>query len=305
MCRWRPLFPWGGFLSLVPGLAAWAGAFYAVTLLPKTISSATFWYALLALALFLLGVLLLYWSTALFSLHYLFDRNGLIIRWGLSEQILPMNYITAVRPWKAEERVPERGLRWPGCHLGHARSPELGLVRFFATAGRSAQLLVCTPESTFVLSPRDPERFVQELELRRELGVTRQLARTTRHRAILGLGIWRERPLWVLLVVALLANLALWGLLCYRFPGLAAHGFLTIRYREVVEEGQRRIIPEVIGRPVDLFRLPAFGLLLLGGNTVLAAWLYRDHRLLTYALGGTAVLVQILFWVQAAFVLGR
>lgn len=305
MRRWWPVFPWGGFLGLLPGLAAWAAGVYTFSRLPRSISPATFWYTLLGLLLFLLGGFPVYWGAALFSLRYVFDRNRLVIHWGLTQEIVPMNRITAVRPWRPEERLVERGLRWPGCHRGASRSEELGLVRYFATAGRRSQVLVCTPEETFVLSPRDAERFVREVELRRELGVTQQFARATRHGAILGLGIWRERPLWLLLVVALVANVALWGLLCYRYPALAAHGFLTIRYREIVEEGQRRIIPEVIGRPVDLFRLPAFGLFLLGGNVVLAAWLHRDHRLLTYILGATAVLVQLLFWVQAAFVLGR
>lgn len=305
MRRWWPVFPWGGFLSLLPGLTAWAGGVYTFVHLPWPISPATFWYTLFGLLLFLLGGFLVYWSAALFSLRYQFDRNRLVIHWGLSQLVIPMNRITAVRPWQPEERAVERGLRWPGCHRGVTRSEEMGIVRYFATGGRRSQVLVSTPEETFVLSPRDPERFVQEMELRRGLGVTQQFAQATRHGMLLGLGVWRERPLWFLFGVALLANLALWGLLCYRYPDLAQHGFLTIRYREVVEEGQRRIIPEVIGRPVDLFRLPAFGLLLLGGNVVLAAWLHREHRFLTYILGGTAVLVQLLFWVQAAFVLGR
>ncbi len=305
MCRWRPVFPWGGFLSLLGGLAAWTGTIALLMRLPDAISAATFWLGLAALIALCVGAILLYWTAALFSLRYAFDRNRMVIHWGLSRQVIPMNRITAVRRWHPDECVAERGLHGLGLPVGYTRSEDLGAVRYFATRGRTAQVLVCTPQETFVLSPRDPDRFLQEMELRRALGVTLQAPQEVHHGPILGLGIWRERAFWALLAAGLVLNLALWAVLCYRFPELAARGFLTIRYREVVEEGQRRIIPEVIGRPADLFRLPLFGAFLLGGNAALAAWLHRSHRPLIYLLGATGLFVQLLFWVQIVFLLAR
>ena len=302
---WRPVRSLGGFVSLLLVPVVWilaaelAGRLFPVRWL-------SFWLALGTLLLASAGVILLYWSVSLFALRYVFDRNGLTLNWGGVHQIVPLNRITAIRRWGEGERVREHGLRWSGCHRGRGRSPELGAVEFYATAGRPAQVLVCTEGQAYVLSPRDPDEFIQEMEVRRSLGITRQLTQERHSWWLLGWSLWQDRLVWVVGGLALLANLILLALLCYWYPILqATRPLLPLHYSEVMEESQVRIIPDIIGPAADLFKLPAFGLGLLAGNFGLGILLHRRHRLLVLLLAAVMLVVQVMFLLGAVYILYR
>ncbi len=303
MRTWRPTLSLGSFaaIPLVPlawGLAAWL----AGRLLP--VSWWTFWLALGLVLLVAVGAFLLYWSLAGLTMRYSFDRNALVVSWGGVRQSIPMNRITAVRRWGDGEYVQERGLRWPGLRRGRGVSSDLGPLEFYATTGRKDQVLVCTPEGAFVLSPRSGDEFIQEIELRRSLGITRQVAQEKSSWWLLGWSFWKDRPLWIIGGLALLVNLALFALLCYWDPILrASRPLLPLHYSLDLEEGRVRIIPDFIGPAGDLFKLPAFGFLLLAGNLALGALLHRRHRLLALLLAGVALVVQLMFALGAVYIL--
>lgn len=301
MRTWRPVFSFGGLIALLLALIAWILGAFLVSFLWAPVSGKTFWLALGALLLFSLGILLAYWGVAALALRYTFDRNVLTLHWGWMRQVVPMNRISAIRRWGEGERVREHGLRWPGLHRGFGRSEGLGPVEFYATAGRPAQVLVCTPEATYVLSPRQAAAFIEEMEVRRNLGITRQLGQERRYAWLLGQSFWRDRPLLILAGLALLLNLALLALLCHLYPTLRP--LLPIHFSEMGEGGRARIVPDIIGPSGDLFKLPAFGLLLLGGNVFLAALLHRRHRLLALVLAAVALMVQGVFWLGAVYIL--
>ncbi len=303
MHLWRPVRSPGSVtaflvavLSLI--LAAWLGR-----LAIAPVSGLTFWLLLGILFLGSIGLLFFYWGVSLLTLRYTFDRNGLVLHWGGSRQIIPMNRVTAVRPWVQGEWVRERGLRWPGCHRGRGRSAELGAVEFYATAGRPAQVLVCTEGHTYVLSPRHPKEFIREIELRRRLGITRQLAQEHIPWWPFRWSIWSDRPLLSILATALLLNLALFALLCYRFPLLDPQG--PIHFTQILDAGTVRTIPDYIAQSQDLFKLPTFGLLLLGGNFFLGLPLHRHRRALALLLAVIALAVQVLFGLGAFYILTR
>lgn len=303
MHLWRPVRSSGSVIAFLVAalfliLAAWLGR-----LAIAPVSGHTFWLLLGILLLVSLGVLFSYWGIALLTLRYTFDRNALILHWGGNRQVIPMNRVTAVRPWAQGENVRERGLRWPGCHRGRGRSAELGTVEFYATAGRPAQVLVCTEGKVYVLSPRHPEEFIREIDLRRRLGITRQLAQERIPWWPLRWSVWSDRPLLSILAVALFLNLVLFALLCYRFPVLDPQG--PIHFTQILEAGSVRTIPDYIAPSQDLFKLPAFGLLLLGGNLFLGLLLHRRQRALALFLAVIALAVQVLFGLGAFYILTR
>jgi hypothetical protein len=302
---WRPARSLGGLISLLLVPTVWILAVAAASkVLP--ISWFSFWFALGTLLLLFAGVVLLYWGVAFFTLRYVFDRNGLTLHWGGTRQVIPMNRILGIRRWADGEQVRERGLRWPGCHRGWGRSTELGAVEFYATAGRSTQLLICTEEGTFVLSPRRPDEFIEEMEVRRSLGITRQLSQERHSWWLLGWSLWRDRPVWMIGGLALLINLALFALLCYWYPILQeTRPLLPLHYSEILEEGQVRIIPDIIGPAGDLFKLPAFALLLFGANLILGLLLHHKHRLLVVLLVVVALMTQVMFFLGAVYILYR
>jgi hypothetical protein len=157
-----------------------------------------------------------------------------------------------------------------------------------------------------VLSPRDGDDFIQEVELRRGLGITRQVAQEEKPWWPLGWSIWGDRSFWLIVGLALAVNLALFALLCYWYPILrVSRPLLPLHYSQVFEEGRVRIVPDIIGPAADLFKLPTFGFLILGANGSLAALLHRRHRLLVLLLMGVTLVVQVMFALGAIYILYR
>jgi hypothetical protein len=303
MRRWRPIRTLGGVIGLLLALGMWLEAAAFALLLPGPVTAQTFWYGLSTLGLFVLGCIVLYWAVAFFTLRYSFDRNGLTVYWGATRQVIPMNHIAEIRKWKEGERVRRWGIFWPGYGRGRARSTNHKVVHFFATAGRADQLLVCTPAEDYVLSPRDPKAFLQEIEVRRNLGITRQLTQERAYWWIFEWPLWRIPALWFLSGITLAINFSLVGFLCFRYPTLPP--LIPIHFVEVVEDSQVRIIADVIGRSADLFEIPVFGLLIFAGNFSLGVLVHRRHRLLLMLLLVVALVVQVIFWLGVFYILSH
>lgn len=278
-------------------LSLWLGAAYLTVLLPGPASLRTFWLGVGILVLSFAGGIFCYWSWAFTNLRYTFDRNGLVLYWGGMRQVIPMNQITEIRRWREGEWVAERGLRWPGYHRGKGYSHVLGEVHFYATAGRGSQLLICLENETYIVSPRDEDAFVQEIELRRNLGVTRQLQRERQLNWFLRWSIWQDSRPWLLAGLALLINLSLFGYIFYRYPTLPA--LIPMHYSVI----GNRFEADIIGFSRDLFKLPVFGFLVLGGNFSLGMLLHRQYRVLVVMLQIVALVVQVAFWVGSLFIL--
>ncbi len=81
-------------------------------------------------------------------------------------------------------------------------------------------------------------------------------------------------------------NLALFGLLLTRYPGLP--NLLPLHYD--VEGAVDRIAPRQ-----DEFALPVIGQIALTANGLFGALLYRRQRIVSYMAWSGAVLVQVLF----------
>ncbi len=298
---WRPVFSGGGFIGLSLTLVLWAGAVRLALMLPGPVSAQTFWLAVGVLALFCLGAFFLYESLAFFSLRYTFDRNGLTIRWAGNSQVIPMNHITTIRRWEEGEEIRERGLRWPGFHRGVARSRMLGKIFFFARAGRKAQLVVHTAQASYVISPRRPEEFIKEMEIRRNLGINRPLAQELTYWWLFSWSPWRDRAFMLVGAIALLLNLALFALLCHRYTSLPP--LIPTHFSEILEGGQGRIVADIIGQKEELFKIPLFGLILMAGDWGLGILLHRRRRLLAVLLGATAAAVQVVFGLATLYIL--
>jgi hypothetical protein len=141
------------------------------------------------------------------------------------------------------------------------------------------------------------------MELRRNLGVTRQIAQERRYWWIFGWEIWRDRAFVLLVAMTVAVNLALVAFLCHRYVGLPAR--IALHFREIVDEGRVRIIPDIIGPSQDLFRLPVFGLLIFGVDFALGLLFHRRHRLLVLLLASVVLLVQLIFLLGAIHIVFR
>lgn len=232
---------------------------------------------------------LAYQTVSCLTLRYHLDRNGIVIRWAGTEQIIPIRNIQRIVPGHQlmGPVVRRRGPRWPGHERGIGSIPGIGRTCFLATRPLSQQLLLVTPGMSFAISPREPERFLQAFEARRELGPNRLLEQEMRPASWLTWPFWRDRTAWILLGAALIINLGLFGYLSARFPRLDIQ--LPLHFNRWGQVDR-------IGTKMELFTLPIIGLIILGTNTALGLALYKRERAGSYLLWGAAAATQALFW---------
>jgi hypothetical protein len=250
-------------------------------------------FVLLSVPVFLL---LLYQVVSWLTLRYHLDRNRVSVRWAGAEQLIPIRDIQRIVPGEqlGGTIVRRRGLRWPGHERGAGLVPGIGRTGFLASRPLVEQLILVTPGMAFAISPRDPEGFMQGFEARRELGPNRVVERELRRARWFSWNIWKDQTAWMLLGAALFINLALFGYLSARFPGLDFQ--LPLHFNRLGQADR-------IGTKMELFALPIIGAIILGTNLALGLILYRRERAGTYLLWGAAAAAQALFWLATFSIL--
>ncbi len=241
--------------------------------------SLVFFFFTLAVVLSLpILALLSYLVYALLSMHYRVHRDALTIVCGATRHIIPMGSIQRVLHGKdLLGNIRIRGVKWPGCLVGHTWTEELGRILFYATAPIARQLLVVTPTTAYGISPADLDGFLDAFEIRQHMGPIRLLSYQHHQPRFLSWPIWRDRVAHVLLALGLGVNLLLFAYLCWIYP--------------------------VLGR-TDILKLPAIGLITLALNSSLGTPIHNRQRVGSYLLWGGAVVVQLLCWLAALNIVG-
>lgn len=247
--------------------------------------------------------LVVYWSIAALQLRYRLNRNGLVIRWGASRLVVPMERIQAVTLGTeigAEEGGPPRwrafrGVGWAGLRAGHARLPDNRLARVFTTTSLAQSTIVLTPDSAYVVSPRDPSAFVEAWRVRRPLGPTQYWQEKRQRARLLDIPLWRDRLAWVLVGLGLLANLAMHAYLTFVFEQLPAA--LSFHFGVL---GQ----PDRIASRTEILRLPQVALLMLALDLGIGFLVYRRERTAALLIWTGGLVVQLLAWGAVLTIIG-
>ena len=249
--------------------------------------------------LFSLGLLALigYWLHGLARSAYLLDRNALVIKWGLTEQIIPTTQIDRVLVGEEiEGRIQFYGGIWPSHCVGYGEVPDAGPALFYATVPPRNQIYIVTPGLTYGISPADREAFLESLQKRLQMGPTQLVEQSSKRPGFLDWPIWQDLLGLGLLAIGFLALLALIGLLCFKFPTLP---------RLVPLHFDAAGNPDRLGPRTQVFIIPLIGLLALLLNSVLGGLAYQRERVASYLLWGGSVLIHVLVWTAAIGVLGR
>ena len=296
--NWKPARSAGGWVGLgLVGICALASLGLFWLLITRPISILSFFLALVVLAGVVLVAGLGYWTLGFYTLRYRLDRNGVVITWGVIRQVIPAANIVRLAP--GAELAPStrvRGFTWRGYYVGSGHDPTLGPVLFYATRPRAEQLLVVTPTLTYAISPRDPAAFELEYSLRSSLGPTVVLSQGASLARIARLSLWRDRWLWVLLGLTLLANVLLFGYMSWQHPYLPE--LLPLHF-SILGQVDR------VGERNELFLLPIIGLIVLVINVVFGGLIHVRERLGTYMLWASALGVQILLWLATVNIILR
>jgi len=248
---------------------------------------------LLALIILVIAV---YWIVITVKLTYYLDRNGLAIQWGLSQHRIPFNTIKTVTPGQdASNTAQFWEINFIGLRFGRGRANDDGPLKFRTTASLSDSLLVTTPNQTYVISPRQPERFLRAWQERQALGITQEWSTTVHRSWPLNSPLLADRLAWWFLGIAVLLWLALAGYLALNYVGLPAS--LPIHFNALGRADR------ITGKETLLI-LPAAGAMVWLVNALLGELIYHKDRLATYFLWAGALVMQLCLWVALRMIVG-
>jgi hypothetical protein len=172
----------------------------------------------------------------------------------------------------------------------------LGHLWTLSTEPLERQLVVVTPKGCYGVSPRDTRGFVRDCLALRALGALREVRQGPVRAALARLDLWRDRTFWLMVLVAISANVALLGLVMAQYPLLPAR--IPLRFAASGEP------LHVVGR-AWIFVVPLIGGLAWLTNTLVGSVLHRRERLAAHLLVTMAASVQAPLWFAVVRVIGR
>lgn len=246
-------------------------------------------WAALPLVCVPLSGMVLYSLWSLLTARYELDRNAFRLRWGLAEERIPLAMIREVRPASEVPSLPTpRHITLPCVRLGRITRDDLQFS-WYATRGLEGQLAILADQDILIISPADPEAFLDGYQRALRLGSIESLPRrsllpTPTFEAILG-----EPWAMGMILLGALLPLALLGFLGFRIPGLS----------ETVPFGfDPAGAPVTPSPPTRLLLIPLIAEFCWLADLALGWWLYRREgtRALAYAVWAASILVSGLFW---------
>jgi hypothetical protein len=288
----RPDDRQGAIIAASAGaIAALLGLALLVRGIGRGISFATFGGDLLGVALLILAAQIGYWAWALLEMRYSVDDAQLVIAWGLTRIVVPVQQIQRIVLGQKYGEPHVRGLSWPGCHIGRARVPRVGEVLFYS-AHRTAKdvVYISTPDTTFGLSLADPRGLARSIQLAQESAPLGAGPAVATYRTVPELGILGDSNALWLAAAAGIAFLVAAGFIFYRYQALPAT--LPLDYPPV--NGAQRI-----GERGELMRLPLTALIWLLISFGIAVWAWPRLRTVCYSVLAGAVFVECLYAVAA------
>lgn len=187
------------------------------------------------------------------------------------------------------------GLRWPGYYFNHGYFPSIGQIKFLSTAPFAQTVIVRTDRANYALSPRDPQKFVTELKLRRNLGATEQQEEGVKAGTFLSHPLWHDWVGRILIGVGVAINLILFFVLLLNFNTLP--GNVELHFNKFGD-------PDRIGVTGDLMWLPFVGLIAVVANSALGAWLQTRDKVPAYVVYAASIMVQFLIVLALFGILG-
>jgi hypothetical protein len=242
---------------------------------------------MLSLALFAFLPLVVYRAYALARASYRLERDGLLLRWGLRGEDIPLPEIEWVRRESdLAARLPRPRLYWPGALLGTIRTADLGLAEYMASSPQTL-VLVATSRRIYVISPEDPDAFVHAFQRTMEMGSLTPISSVSVLPAAYLSTILSDRLARGILIAGLVLTLVLF-----------ISASLLIPYRTTISLG---FYPD--GRPLpgvpaeQLFLLPILGAFIYLLDLTTGLFLYRrvSSRPAAYLLWASQILTAVLF----------
>lgn len=292
----RPAKRIGLLSGLVIGLTlAGVSAVIWQGLLRQPLGLGFFLTAVILLGALFVSVVWLYRFVEFASLRYQMDRNALTIAVGFSHYVIPLDAIDRVIPGADLAVETFRGTEWPGFLRGRARVEGLPPLHILGTQPLERQLVIVARRGAYGISPQSPSAFVEALQVRRALGVVRQLEEGVERDSLATWAVWRDRLLWAMMALTLAANLALFGFIFYRYGSLPER--ISLHFDALGEVDR-------VSSKVWLLIVPAIGAFAFVLNAIIGVVLYARERVGSLLLASVALVLQGVLWLAIRGILG-
>lgn len=236
-----------------------------------------------------------YRAYALWRAYYLLERDGIYLRWGLREEVIPMDVVSWVRPsQELDTPIPRPWLRWPGAVLGVRQFLDGTRVEFMSAQAKQF-ILIAASEKIFAITPENPDEFMLSYQRFAELGSLTPLTAHSGYPANLLRRVWAAQPARYLLLSGLVISLSLLVVVSLVVPST-----LTISLGFDPDGFPTEPVPSVF-----LLLLPLLNGIYYFTSSLFGLYLFRteERQLLAYLLWGSGVFIGLLFFVAVVFTL--
>lgn len=236
-----------------------------------------------------------YRAYALWRASYILQRDGILLKWGLREEIIPIDDVNWVRSSRElDQQLPLPIVRWPGAVLGVRQLPDGTYIEYLSAQSNPA-VLIAAGERIFAVSPTSPEEFILAFYRFAELGSLSPMDSRSVYPAYILRRVWASLPARYLLLSGLIASLFL-----FVFVSLSVPSRPTISLGFNADGA-----PSEKGPSVYLLLIPMLNGIFYFSETVLGLYFFRSdaRKSLAYLLWGSALFTAALFIIAAYLLL--
>ena len=212
---------------LNPGLAIHIGSFliigsaFVYTFTTATSQDAGNYFLLYLLISFIFLIplpVIVYRGYALLRASYKINREGLLIRWGLRSEDIPLKDIEWIEKQSDLDDILQLPmLSLPGAIIGTRKHEDYGTIEFMAS-DKDNLLLVGTSKKIYAISPEDPQDFLHIYQRAIELGSLYPIEARSNYPAIYLRQFWQDRKARIPLITGFSITLLLFILVSIIIP---------------------------------------------------------------------------------------
>ncbi len=251
-------------------------------------------YVLVAAVAFFPLPFLIYWLYSLNRANYNLDRDRLTISWGLRTEQIPVSDVEWVRPKSAmTTSLPLPFIHLPGAVLGVRKHADLGIMEYLASDINSL-LLVATPRRVFVISPQDPNGFMQTIQNSIEMGSLSPVAPESVYLSFAVIQAWQSTLARYFWLAGLFLNIGLFTWVSLLIPSL---GRVPLGFLPSGLPGEA-----VPGAGLILIPIVSIFFFIAGWVAGLVFYPRPDRRPLANIIWASGVLTTLLFLVAVMFI---
>jgi hypothetical protein len=237
---------------------------------------------------------LIYWLYSLNRANYSLDRDRLTISWGLRTEQIPVSDVEWVRPKSAMiTALPLPFIHLPGAVLGVRKHADLGIMEYLASDVNSL-LLVATPKRVFVISPQDPNGFMQTIQNSIEMGSLSPVAPESVYLSFAVIQAWQSTLARYFWLAGLFLNIVLFTWVSLLIPSL---GRVPLGFLPSGIPGEA-----VPGAGLILIPIVSFFFFIVGWVAGLVFYPRPERRPLANIIWASGVLTTLLFLVAVMFI---